>query len=52
MNIRILHTSASDQALPPPVETVFRCRCSAGERSVCLSVAGDDLTIAGFWVGA
>lgn len=47
-----IRTSASDQALPPPVETVLRCRCATEARRPCESAAEFDLTIMGFCVGA
>lgn len=45
-------TSASDHALPPPVDTVFLCRCKTG---VCKLDRSEDevvLMVMGFWVGA
>ena len=47
-----IRTSASDQALPPPVDTVLRCRCITEVRRVCESAVEFDLTIMGFCVGA
>ena len=45
-------TSASDHALPPPVEIVFLCRCSTGTLRLDISDDEDDLVGIGFWVGA
>ena len=46
------HTSASDQALPPPVETDFLWRWRTGTRRLDISEVEDDLAVIGFCVGA
>ena len=43
----LLLTSASDHALPPPVETVFLCRCIFGTWRLDMSEDEFDLAVIG-----